>query len=368
MNASMHNGHYERGNAVTLTLLGLSVAILAGIAVLYYIGKTKPEPIFVARPAEEGTSTEATENDPRAGWNTYVDSMYDFSIEFPNGWVVATGTLSTGDPVVSVYKAMGTSTNMVYSHQDVVSHVSVYPLGIAAEGIVGVMEPSKVIVTVPQASAKDYVLESGRPWATKAVFDVYPESWNASGFLFARSKIQEEEIKYMRGDTQIAQYEFDPFTGDSIVRSGFIDTQEREVEEEILRSFSFKDEKTQGSEAQGKTITIEAPKAGEVIKNPLVVRGSIPGGWYFEDTLATAWLKTDDGTIVAEALVVPVENGGTQDAMQFEISLVFETPTATSGKLAIGEKEKGGTATEGSFVEIPVLFTDLQEVPPVDEQ
>ena len=50
---STHTHRTESGNAVTLTLLGLAVAILAGVAVLYVVGKSVPhaEPYPTSRRA-----------------------------------------------------------------------------------------------------------------------------------------------------------------------------------------------------------------------------------------------------------------------------------------------------------------------------
>ncbi len=359
MKVNMHNATQEGGNAVTLTLLGLSVAILAGVAVLYFIGKTAPEQVYVPPSVDEERieNSAEVEKKPREGWSTYVSNTYDFSVEYPIGWVVATGTLSTGDPVVSLYKATGTSTDMVFGQQDVASHVSVYPLGIATEGIQGVMSPSTVIVEVPQASAKDYVLfETKRPWATKATFEQHPASWNDSGFVFARVAIEEEELLYMRGEEEIAQYEFDPFTGDRVERIGFIDTAEREVQEEILRSFRFTGEEVETlNENDSVHISIEAPKPDVIVTSPLSVQGTISGKWHFEDEYVVR-VETIEGDVVTEVPITLEESQGDEEVSPFEVSLVFEVPTyATSGVVVI---DGGEQREEEAYYSIPVRFLE----------
>lgn len=362
MKVNMQNVNQEGGNAVTLTLLGLSVAILAGVVVLYFIGKTAPEQVYVPQPIDEERIEDSTDvkKNPREGWNTYLNETYDFSVEYPAGWVVATGTLSTGDPAVSLFKATGTSTDMVFDHHDVASHVSVYPLGVATEGLQGTMSPSTVIVEVPHASAKDYVLfETKRPWATKATFDQYPASWNDSGFVFSRVIVQEEELLYMRGEEEIEQHEFDPFAGDSVERVGFIDATEREVQEEILRSFRFTGDNKDALLDEETTISIETPLSDTVVTSPLSVRGTISGKWHFEDEYVVR-VETAEGDVVTEVPITPEEPHAEGETSSFEVSLVFEVPThATSGAVIVDGREQGG---ENAYFSIPIRFFEKENI------
>jgi Immunoglobulin-like domain of bacterial spore germination len=355
---STHISQKERGNAVTLTLLGLSVAILAGVTVLYFIGETNHQQVYIPQTIEE-QSTELTSEEekpnPRLGWNTFVSEEYEFSFEYPSGWVVATGTLETGEPVVTTYPVTGTSTDEVFRPDIPVSHVSVYPLGTNEFTFNDVMNTSNVIIEVPQASAKDYVLESKRPWATKAWFDARPASWSEVGFVFARVRIEEEQNSFTRGDTNITQSEYDPQKGDVFSRSGFIDIRLREIEEEILRSFRFLD--SDREEPVGvNDVTVLEPEANTLITSPLEIRGELEGGWYFGNEM-TVRLTTSEGKVLTEGLLAGLEEWNGQDTLPFEISLVFETPTATSGVLSIVKEIETVGAGE-TKIQIPVLFTE----------
>jgi len=348
----------EGGNAVALTLLGLAVAILAGVVVLYFIGRSKPEPIYTPSIADEEVleqSTTQTTN-PREGWRSYEDGTYGFSIEFPQGWVIATGTLSTGEPVFSVYQAVGTGTDMVYSPLEDVSHVSVYPYGAATKGIHDLTKASKVIIEIPQAFAKDYVLESGRPWATEAFFEVHPEGWGENGFVFARTVIEEEEVIYYHDDKEVSESLFDPQSGDRLEHTGFIDQNVRSVEEEILRSFRFLDadgvvvedllEETNTLEM------IESPARDEIVQSPLLVKGKVYAVQYQGNDVQLS-LETEDGEVLTEMSVVSFDDWDTQEYIPFEVSLVFDATTATSGKLIL---KNTYTGTGDNEVIVPILF------------
>lgn len=354
---TMYTNRNEQGNAVTLTLLGLSVAILAGMVVLYYVGREAPEQIYMQPEVVEDSvapseNVDAENKNLSEGWNTYVSEDFDFEMKYPDGWVVATGTLSTGDPVVTFTQATQavSTSSLVYSHQDVASHVSVYPYGVATEGIASDLEPSSVVLPLPYAFAQDYILTSSRPWATKVTFSEYPDSWSESGFVFARMLVEEEQLMYMRGSEQIEQYEFDPMTGDHIERAGFIDTNAREVEENILLSFRFLNMEN-GEQQAGRSIMLEEPLPEAIVTSPQTVRGTIPGDWYFGEEYPIV-LQTDDGKVLAELFVAGLNEWDTQaNIIPFEVSLVFEETSATSGVLMVGTD-----VGEGEKLIVPVQF------------
>jgi len=342
--------HTEAGNVVALTLLGLAVAILAGVVVLYALGKSTHQPIYTPEIADEEVMEVVEEKKSREGWGTYVNDTYEFSFEYPSGWVVATGTLSTGEPVVSVFPAVATSTTSnVVSLGEVTSHVSVYPHGAETEEKFGKMQASTVIIQVPEAAAKDYISNTGKPWATKAVFDNSPSSWTDAGFVFARALVEEEEILFMRGEVEISQDEFNESLGDVMIRSGFIDANVRHIEEEILRSFTFTNtsvSSTQELVANESGIVVLSPEYGEIISSPFSVQGQLPSS--VEVSLR---LEATGGEVLAEVPIVPQGTWGIDENVPFEVSIVFDAKTATSGVLVFEYTGLG----EGNET-VPVVF------------
>jgi Immunoglobulin-like domain of bacterial spore germination len=343
----------QGGNAVTLTLLGLAVAILAGVAVLYWIGRTAPEQVPPQTIAEESTSTPQTMSDPRAGWQTYTDPLYMFSIQFPPGWVVATGTVGI-DPVITVAPGVlnGTSTS---TYHDSLTRVSVYPQGLSKGGVFESEQQSGVIIEVPQASAKDYVLESKRPWATVGKFDIRPSSWSEAGYIFARVAVEGESFKYIRGDMEITEEEFDPAADDRAVRVGYVDPAIRSTEEEILKSFQFVQEDVGLQQPVHDMILVESPVPESFITSPVTVAGKARGGWYFEGTFPVR-LETEAGVVLAEVPATAQGEWTTTEFVPFELSVVFAHATATKGVLVLEKSNPSGLPELGDELRIPVSF------------
>ncbi len=353
MHSSTPPTHPEAGNAVTLTLLGLAVAILAGVVVLYWVGKSTPEQVTPRVASEVATTTPIV--DPRAGWQTYTDPVYAFSIQFPPGWVVATGTTGI-DPVITLAPGVlnGTST---HSYHDALSRVSIYPLGLSKGGVFESEQQSGVIVEVPQASAKDYVLESKRPWATIGRFEVYPSSWNEAGYIFARAVVEGESFKYLRGETEISEAAFDPMMDDRAIRVGYVDPVLRSTEEGILTSFRFTDTSVgdRATTATEDMIMVTSPLPDVLVKSPLTVSGKARGGWYFEGSFPVR-LESGRGEVLAEVPATAQGEWTTSEFVPFELSVVFSETTATSGVLILQKSNPSGLPAFDDEIRIPVRF------------
>jgi|GEM_PF-2140104 len=350
----------ERGNAVTLTLLGLAVAILAGVVVLYFIGRSTPQPIPM--PTTESRIVEdvalVEDANPREGWRVYESSTHDVRFEYPSGWAVATGTV-LGAPVVTTYDAtQQVSTTSDFGVHELDTRVSFYPNGIPTEGMADEKAQSKTIVPVPQASAVDYVLGTGKPWATMVSFEQSPSSWEEWGFVFGCVHVEEEEVAYMRGDTGISPEEFDVLSGDHIERYGFVDAALWETVSEILRSVAFvQTAGNESSEVAGTVewIRVETPVEGAVVSSPLTVQGEAVGPWYFEGDFPVR-LQTADGDVLAEVPATALDDWMVEDFVPFEVSLVFASTSATSGVVVLERDNASGLPENDMLLEIPVFF------------
>ncbi|MBP9760341.1 MAG: hypothetical protein KBD24_03155 [Candidatus Pacebacteria bacterium] len=356
-----YSNNRQSGNAVTLTLLGLAVAILAGVVVLYVVGTQRPVPVPVTAPFTEENDTTSAEVNPREGWRTYENEKYGFAFEYPQGWIVATGTI-LGLPVITAYDAgQPLSASSTFGVLETDTRLSVYPAGLPLEEFGDVAKDSTVVVAVPGASAKDYVLgtTTSRAWATVVRFDARPESWTADGFVFARAHVEEEKITHVRGENlEISPEEYDPYTGDHIVRYGFVDPIVRTTVEELLRSFHFKNDgagETDTASSTADFIRVTTPLAGDRVTSPLRVAGEARGGWYFEGSFPVE-LRTSAGEVLAQVPATALGEWMTEDFVSFEISLVFASTTATSGVVHLVRDNPSGVSANDQSLDIPVIF------------
>ncbi len=352
----------ETGNAVTLTLLGLSVAILAGVAMLYYIGRTTPQPIPL--PEQEmiedlESDTQTAEVDPRGGWRVYENETFNFTFMYPAGWIVATGTVH-GSPAITVYESSQGSSTSTASVHDMQLRVTVYPLGVPVGGSGEAEVGSMTTITVPQASAHDRVLGTGRPWATTVRFDVYPSTWSESGFVFGRVPIKEEELGYFRGETGITAEEFDVYAGDEIRRFGFVDTQLWEQISQVLNSFSFTQSIQQATDTTlGDTdmIRVRTPQPGATIASPLLIEGEVHTSWYLGSDFPVR-LETPDGEVLAAVPATVQTERISENYVPFEVALVFGSTTATTGYVILDREDTAVLIDEYDVHTIPVLFSE----------
>lgn len=349
----------EGGNIVALILLGLALAVVAGVIMLYIVGGTRQAPV----PVSMGTSTaEVTPDaDPRSGWGTYHDPMYGFSVQYPQGWLIATGTLGTL-PVITIAPGVADASSTALYHS-APTRVSVYPLG----GNIPDLAPhdreqqSTVIVPVPQAVAKDYALHSKRPWASVVRFEQPLPGWAGEGFVFARARIEDEGTSYWRADAEVAASEYSTTT-DQMFREGFVDPTIRGLEEEILRSLSVsfeegtKSEKADaGDEEVSRDIRVTAPEAYATVTPPLIVRGEARGSWFFEGSFPVR-LETEGGETLTQVPARALGEWMTDAFVPFEVSVSFAVPTATSARLVLSRDDPRGNGATNDVI-VPVYIT-----------
>lgn len=352
---------HESGNAVTLTLLGLAIAIFAGVAVLYILGKQRPIPVPMEVPSEIAEVIPPVPQNPREGWKMYENVPYEFSFEYPDGWVVAEGEV-LGAPVITVYDARVTSENGALDAHEAFTRVSAYPIGLPVGGTGDREEQS--VFTIDGATVKDYVLgTTSQPWARTVRFTTPPSGWSEDGFLYARVRIIDEKITYVRNDdVPIQEDEYDPFVGDRIVREGFVDPGARVIVDEIVRSFRFLTTETMDEDVSTSTredvsdmIRVVAPSDGAVVASPLNVSGEARGNWYFEGSFPVEVIN-GDGEVLARVPAPALGEWMTEAFVPFEVSVSFDTGSATSGVVRFIRENPSGLPEFDKSLEVPVYF------------
>jgi hypothetical protein len=177
-----------------------------------------------------------------AGWDVYQHEQFNFEVRVPPGWEVREYPDHLLAPVFNIVPEDAPDEGPL-DHFTERTHVSIYPTGMPTEGLAGESVPSALTFREDVRSAEDYILTDGRPWATVATFNQYPPSWSQSGFVFSHVVIEDMEVRCLREGEEVSVGVCDPLgMGDTVVRSGRIDTRMRATQEAILSTFGFVDQ------------------------------------------------------------------------------------------------------------------------------
>jgi hypothetical protein len=173
-------------------------------------------------------------------WKNFGNEEFSFSLKYPADWKMKFEESEIA-PKFTFYPPSEESENPPFDHFKNATHVSVYPEGIPTEGLLGETEELAINLDKNISSeSKSYVLENGDKFARYIKFNQVPDSWGESGFVWSRIKVENLTSKCLRGDQEIDQSECDPLLNeDKIVRSGSINKELWQIEEEIVKSFQF---------------------------------------------------------------------------------------------------------------------------------
>ena len=109
-------------------------------------------------------------------------------------------------------------------------------------------------------------------------------------------------------------------------------------------------------------IRVDAPRPGDVVVSPLVVRGEARGSWYFEADFPVV-LVDWDGLIIAEGFARAQDEWMTEDFVPFRAELSFENPYEAGdpefmrrGTLILQRANPSGLPEHDDAVEVRVRF------------
>ncbi len=337
-----------------LIVVGLIVLGAAFFFFLHRVPSTNTQQ-GEATTTTSGTSTSDTATTSNTAWQSYTDSVYHFSIQYPQGWKVVASE-NAGSPIISFYDpTSSTAQKPPFSPFDEVTHISVYPKGFPTEGVQGSRVPTRVVLTPTIANAWDFVLTDHTPWASTFSFVHPPASWDSSGFLWARVRVKNRTNVCMRGDTVVSEAECNPMEGDTIASRGSTDSALRALEEEMLQSFHFTSPTTNTTSSLSSLITVELPTSNMVVDNPLHLRGKARGTWYFEAQFP-ALVIDSTGTILAQVPITAQSDWMTKDFVAFSQDIVYQAPTTKTGKLILKKDNPSGLPQNDLQLEIPIRF------------
>lgn len=176
-------------------------------------------------------------NPPEVRWLTYQSDDFHFSIQYPDTWQVREFLGDRVAPRVNIYKKTETK-QPPFDHHSMVTQVSFFPQGVPTEGVFGLTSTSSVNLSEDTEHLLDYVTKDNQVWGTIIVPEAPPPPWNP-GFIWMEAEISNFKESCIKDGTEIPMERCDQFTGDQIVQSGEVNTKDREVEEEMIKTFRF---------------------------------------------------------------------------------------------------------------------------------
>lgn len=229
------------GNSRVLFLTLIAAVVVSSIffVVLLNADSDDNENTATTTAATNTNATTSSETES-VTWETYTNTRFGFSIEYPSDWEVRAFLDDQIAPTINFYPTGTDTAGLPFTHHsEGVTHVSIFPHGIPTEGFFGPSVDSEATFAAPVMSPRDFVLADDTRFATIVPIDSPNDNWTESGFLFAHNVVHNRSTSCRRGDTEISIEACDPLMGDTIVRSGTINTDDRATIVRMLESFQF---------------------------------------------------------------------------------------------------------------------------------
>jgi|GEM_PF-1624923 len=329
----MKNKKRQKGFSLPQVLI-IGLLMIGGVLAFYYLNQS---------PQTEELGSIDTSN-----WETYKNNDFHFQIEHPPDWEVAEFPADRISPKFNIFKEG--EQEPPFDHFSTTTNVSIFPHGIPTEGVLGETKDSNVQLSQNAEEARDYLLEDSTRWATYVNFRDTPWSWNDSGFVWARTEIQNHSVECRQDEQEVPQSECRSLEeGYRIVHQGEISQRDREIEKEILSSFKFLEPD------KSNVIMIEHPKPYEKLESPLSVRGQARGSWYFEGSFSIELLN-EQGDLVAQGNAQAQGDWMTESFVPFEAELNFGEVSTDRGALVFKKANPSGLPENAEKVQYPVLF------------
>lgn len=213
-------------------LLAWIILIISSALIFFYF-YTKGENLNIVEETEQYQDEE--------NWKIYSNKLYNFEIKFPTSWHLYED-FSTNNPIINIYPQEPGAVPPL-THLSKNPHVSIYPNGLAMEGVVGdhrmVDDRNKLFPNVITSKLTEFTMDNDQVWAITTQFIETPSTWNEWGYLWARMDIDNFEETCTRGDSELSEYDCNIFEGDEIIRSGEINYTSELLIVDILKSFKF---------------------------------------------------------------------------------------------------------------------------------
>lgn len=102
-------------------------------------------------------------------------------------------------------------------------------------------------------------------------------------------------------------------------------------------------------------ILVDNPKANEIIKSPLSIKGEARGSWFFEG-IFTIILTDNSGNVLATTTAQSIEDWMTTAFVPFEAQIVFDPGSLGEGVLVFEKNNPSGDESRNESYSLPIFF------------
>ncbi len=102
-------------------------------------------------------------------------------------------------------------------------------------------------------------------------------------------------------------------------------------------------------------VTVTEPKRTAEVSSPVTVSGQAPGTWFFEAVLPIS-LVTAEGDVLIDDIFVTEEEWMTEDLLDFNLQLSFETPESNYGFIVVEKNDPSDLSHNKAAFYWPVEF------------
>lgn len=111
-------------------------------------------------------------------------------------------------------------------------------------------------------------------------------------------------------------------------------------------------------------VSVSTPIPGQIIQSPVIIRGEVPGYWFFEASFPIKLYNENNeliGTTTAQPEISGDETWMTEKLVNFKAELTFNQATSTKGTLVLEKDNPSGLPENAGEFRVPVEFTVNEE-------
>lgn len=295
----------------------------------------------------------------------YVDSTWNFALEYPSDFKVAKGQLPGKSSVINVYPKKYEITEPLVIHEEPeLAYIAFLPKGFGVDGLSGRQISISEWKANPGLSfninkndSRVYLLENGEAWAYFLRFYQSPEKWSKHSGIFVHYQIENFNAICISADgkSKLMQ-QCDPLGEDEVRIFGEIKEESKKQLDKIMSSLYFFRENAEERKELSDLIKVEKPSSNKLINSPLRISGKARGNWFFEAE-APVRLVDKDYKLLAETSIKANGEWMTSDFVPFSTELSFEKiPEDEEGYLIFEKSNASGKPELDRKLTLPVRF------------